>query len=101
MHRGGDRSARGRGTTTGAASIELVATTIGGALDVTGTTGRVTLFGVTASQATISGTTSAVAPLIIGNTFKGALNCAGNASAPVNGGSKNTSKSATGQCGGQ
>ena len=87
-------------TTTRAASIELVATTIDGALDVTGTTGRVTLFGVTASHATISGTTSPLAPLIIGNTIKGTLNCAGNASAPINAGSKNTSTSATGQCGG-
>ena len=88
-------------TTTGAASIELVATTIDGALSVTGTTGRVTLFGATVRDVTISGTTSPLAPLVIGNTIKGALNCAGNASAPVNGGSKNTSKSATGQCGGQ
>ena len=89
-------------TTTGAASIELVATTIDGALTVTGTTGRVTLFGATVGQdATISGTTSPLAPLVIGNTIRGALNCADNVSAPVNASSKNTAKSASGQCGGQ
>ena len=89
-------------TATGAAAIELVATTIDGALTVTGTTGRVTLFGATVGQdATISGTTSPVAPLVIGNTIKGALSCTGNATAPDNAGSKNIAKSATGQCRGQ
>jgi hypothetical protein len=89
-------------TATGAASIELVATTVDGALSVRGTAGRVTIFAATVGQdATVSGTTSPLAPLVIGNTIKGALTCAENASAPVTAGSKNAAKSATGQCGGQ
>jgi hypothetical protein len=89
-------------TTTDAAAIELVATTIDGALNVTGTTGRVTIFGATVGQnATVSGTTSPLAPLVIGNTIKGTLTCAGNATAPDDAGARNTAKSVAGQCGGQ
>lgn len=89
-------------TATGAAAIELVATTIDGALNVTGTTGRVTLFGATVGQdATISGTTSPVAPLVIGNTISGGLSCTGNATAVDSAGSKNVAKSVSGQCGGR
>jgi hypothetical protein len=81
----------------GAASIELVATTVDGALNVTGTTGRVTIFGTTVGQdATIAGTMSPHAPLVIGNTIKGALGCTGNATAPATAGSKNTARTLTG-----
>lgn len=60
-----------------------------------------TLFGATVGQdATISGTASPLAPLVIGNTIRGALNCEGNAAAPANAGSNNTAKPATGQCSG-
>jgi len=87
-------------TSNGAAAVELVATSIDGAMNVTGTTGRVTIFGSTVGQdATIADTKSPLAPLVIGNTIKGALNCSGNASAPTNGGSKNTARTVTGQCG--
>lgn len=90
-------------TTTGASTIELVGTTVSGKMLVTGTTGRVTLFGATAGQdAVFPDNATATAPLIIGSTFRGTLACTGNSTPPSNGGSKNTvTRGASGQCSGQ
>lgn len=87
---------------TGAATIELISSSVGGTLSVTGTTDRLTLFGITAAlDATISDSKTPKAPLVIGNTFKTTLACTGNAVAPLNGGTRNVvTRGATGQCGG-
>jgi hypothetical protein len=87
-------------TATGAAVVELVATSIDGALKVTGTTERVTIFGATIGQdATVADSKTPKAPLVIGNTIKGTLGCSGNSTAPSDGGSKNAAKAISGQCG--
>jgi hypothetical protein len=86
--------------TTGAATVELVATSVEGAMTIAGTTGRVTIFGGTAGQdVTVSDSRTTAAPLITGSTIKGTLACTGNSAAPSDGGSRSTARSMTGQCG--
>jgi hypothetical protein len=87
-------------TSTGAATVELIATSINGAMAISGTTERVTIFGVTVAQAaTVSDNKTTTAPLVTGSTFKTTLGCMNNSVAPTNGGSANTAaRGATGQC---
>lgn len=87
-------------TATNAETIELVSTSIGGALRMDGTTGRVTIFGATVGQsAVISNSTTKTTPLIIGSAFRATLECSGNSNAPSNGGSRNAvTRGSTGQC---
>ena len=77
---------------TTAATIELVNTSIDGRLKLVGTTDRLALFGITVGQdADVSDSKAATAPLVIGSTFKAALNCTGNTVPVANGGSPNVS----------
>ncbi len=87
-------------TSTGATNVELVDTTIKGALQITGTTGAVTMFGSTVGgNATISGNKTPRPILLAGNILGAALACTGNNAAPENGGTPNSiKKPATGQC---
>lgn len=87
-------------TSTGAERVEIVGTTIEGSLRITGTTGAVTIFGSTVTaDAVISSNKTSAPILMVGNTMRGAVACAGNSAAPVNGGTPNTfARSATGQC---
>ncbi len=91
---------KGGVTATGAAAVELVDTTVGRDLRISGTSGRVTVFG-----GAITGTAALndnAAPVgVIGSSVGGALSCAGNATPPSNGGTANRlAKGATGQCSG-
>jgi hypothetical protein len=87
-------------TSQGAGVIEIVGSSVTGAATLTGTTGRLTLFGLTAGQdVTVADSTTRTTPLVIGSAIKGALNCTGNSIAPSNGGSRNTvARGATVQC---
>ncbi len=86
-------------TSNGALAIELVGTTVDGAVNIAGTTGIVTLFGATLNRAVVlSNNTTAKAPTLVGNKIGGALTCTGNSSAPLNHGTPNTLRRATGQC---
>ena len=89
-------------TATGAEMIEIAGGSVQGAVRVTNTTGRVTIFGATLADVAITGSKTAKPALLTGNTIRGALACTGNATAPEHGGSPNTvAKSATGQCAGK
>jgi IgA Peptidase M64 len=90
-------------TTTGAENVELVNTTVKGAMRITGTTGALTLFGSTlGADTTISGNKTAKPILLAGNVVSGALACTGNSALPVDGGTPNSlKKPAMGQCAGR
>ena len=85
-------------TGSGAATIELVGTTIDGSVKVTRATERLTLFGITVGgDAAIDDTQTMRAALIAGSTIAGALTCTGNRSAPEGGGTT-AARGMTGQC---
>jgi hypothetical protein len=70
-------------TGTGAATIELIATTVGGDVRLAGTTGGLTLFGSTFERDVCVLTDShTAAPTLTGNTVRGALTCPGNSLLP-------------------
>jgi hypothetical protein len=86
-------------TATGAATIEIVGGSVEGVTRLTGTTERVTIFGVTTGDVSVAGTKSVRPALIHGNTIRGALSCTGNTAAPETRATPNTiAKNATGQC---
>jgi TonB family protein len=85
-------------TGSGAATIELVGTTIDGSVKVTRATERLTLFGITVGgDAALDDTQTMRAALIAGSTIAGALTCTGNRSAPEGGGTT-AARGMTGQC---
>jgi IgA Peptidase M64 len=89
-------------TSQGAATVELIDTTIEGALRVSGSTGTVTVFGTTITgDLTLADNQGKASVLVTGSTAGGRVSCSGNAVSPVNGGTPNTfSRGATGQCSG-
>jgi hexosaminidase len=67
---------------------------------LTGTTSEVEVEAVRISgPLVLTGTNTAAAPVLAGNTVNGPLSCTGNTPAPVNNGQPNTVRGpATGQC---
>ena len=90
-------------TSQGAATMELIGSTVEGALRITGSTGAVTVFGTTVTgELTLSGNQTKAPVLVAGSTAGGRVSCTGNSIAPVNAGTPNTfSRGATGQCAGR
>ncbi|MEU8301238.1 M64 family metallopeptidase [Micromonospora sp. NPDC048909] len=85
---------------TGANAIELLNTTVRGAVTVTGTTDHVTVVGteVTGAMLLSGNVTGTTAPIVAGNEVT-TLHCSGNSPAPVDLGAPNTvSGAASGQC---
>ncbi|MFC3501586.1 M64 family metallopeptidase [Micromonospora krabiensis] len=82
---------------TGATAVELLNTSVRGAVTVTATSDHVTVVGTrVAGPLVVSGNVGTTAPIVAG-TQASALVCAGNSPAPVDLGAPNTG-SATGQC---
>jgi hypothetical protein len=89
-------------TATGAATIELVNSSVGNGLRVAGVTDRVTIFGSKIAGASALADNRTSQPIgAVGNAIDGPLACTGNNALPVNHGTANVLRQgATGQCSG-
>lgn len=87
-------------TSSGAATIEMIGTTVEGETRLAGTTGALTLFNSTfARDLIVADSRTAAAPTLAGNTVRGALACSGNSAVPVDLDVPGTvGGTATGQC---
>jgi hypothetical protein len=87
-------------TASNAAVIEIAGGAIEGSVRLTGTTGRVTIFGLAVgADMAVDDSTTVRAPTLVGNRVTGAMNCAGNSLAPTNGGTPGTAGRWRTQCG--
>lgn len=87
-------------TTNGAADVEIIGTSVDGAVRIQGTTGNITIFGSSLNQAvTLTANRTVRPPVLAGNRLGATLACDGNTAAPQDHGSANTvAGGATGQC---